>query len=612
MKRKLISFDVFKKIEGQSLTNAERELAEAQDLLAEVLGLEFLELYTFGESDVTYETPDGTYIHATYTIKDDNIILENIEQLVVDEEGEKNSSRELVAKMVDSIVEGKELEATQKFEQYINSSYVKRSLTEAAWTFTASKPTGKRSKLAHKRRNRSAVAKGVRSRLRTLRSLSPSQKKQNALRSARLKKKLGSTTNKRARVYARKVKKQLKEWSTLCENVLGYIDYKEFGPVAKETLVRKDENGGISSVAMPTLQKRNEGKILSFNWKTLDTDVKVLRGKMKDLKEDANFARAMADLKRYNNVSDNQSLEETLEAIVARWPDLVYVTEAELSSQISQALEVANVKNFDDQTCSFMAEAILRTAHHVYTDKVQKIADLAGTTEDITSECKECEDAYASFKQVAESLYANLDESESTDLRVFADLLKALREVHELATETQEQEIVQDVEDLMGQCISVLNKEIQPEDALAEEVAEYINSLVESNVDGSSQDWDVVTSPHHTVVGDHPVLSKNAKVDGAPSNHPGDWKSPAPVSDGKSYDGSLDDEMQNNGWGNISTGSTYPELDNPYILKSGDFKMREKSVVDDNDLLAQDQSDDTWPNLSNPYSPKAANPKDVE
>lgn len=612
MKRKIISFDVFKKLEGQSLKNAEKELIEAQDLLAEALGLEFLELHTFGESDVTYETPDGTYIHATYTIKNDSVILENIEQLVVDEEGEKNNSRELVAKMVESIIEGKEVEATQKFEQYINSSYVKRSLSEAAWTFTASKPTGKRSPLSHKRRNRSAVAKGVRSRLRTLRSMSPSQKKQNKMKMSRLKKKLGSTTNKRARVYARRVKKQIKEWSTLCENVLGYLDYKDFGPAVAETTIGKDERGNISSISMPNLQKRNEGKVLSFNWKTLDTDVKVLRGKMKELKEDNNFAKAMAELKRYNNISDNTSLEETLEAIVTRWPDLIYVTESELAAQISEALEVANVKNFDDQVCSFMAEAILRTAHNVYSDKVKKVAELAGVRDDVTAECKECEDAYASFKKIAESVYADLDESESTELRVFSDLLKALREVHDLAVETQEEEIAQETEDLMGQCIAVLNKEVNPNDSLAEEIAVYLNGFVESNVEGASQDWEVVSNPHHTVVGDHPALGKNAKVDGTPAKHPGDWKSPAPVSDGKSHEGNLDDEMQNNGWGNVSGDGTWPELSNPYILKAGEYKMKEKSVVDDNDLLAQDQSDDTWPNLSNPYSPKSAKSGDVE
>ena len=33
--------------------------------------------------------------------------------------------------------------------------------------------------------------------------------------------------------------------------------------------------------------------------------------------------------------------------------------------------------------------------------------------------------------------------------------------------------------------------------------------------------------------------------------------------------------------------------------------MKEKSVVDDGDELSQNQSNDTWPNLKNPYSPDA-------
>ena len=41
--------------------------------------------------------------------------------------------------------------------------------------------------------------------------------------------------------------------------------------------------------------------------------------------------------------------------------------------------------------------------------------------------------------------------------------------------------------------------------------------------------------------------------------------------------------------------------------------MKEKSVVDDGDELAQNQSNDTWPNLSNPYAKVGKNtPKDVE
>lgn len=605
MKRTLISYDAFKKIEEQSLVNSERELIEAQDVFAEALGVESLELYNFTESEVTYEVPDGTYIHATYTIDKDNVILENIEQLVVDEDSEKTHSRELISQMVDDIIEGKDINASHKFEQYIRTPGVKRSLTEAAFRVTVSKPTGRRSKLYHKHQPNWLVAKRTRSRKKTLSRMSPSQKKSLARQRAVARKRMGGTTSKRARVYARKVKaSHMKEWSNLCENVYGYLNHKAMGNVMNESFVRTDDNGSLTAISIPTSAKRNEGKILSLNYDILNTDVKVVRNKMKNLKEDNNFAKAMADLKRYNNISDNDSLEATLEAIVTRWPDVLYVTEAELASQISKALELANVKNFDDITCSFMAEAILRTAHNAYSGKVKKIGSLAGAEGDITAECQECEDAYGEFKKVAESFYAVIDESEETDLRVFADLFNALREVHEVATENKDRETVVDVEKFLEACASVLNRETAPSLELAEAAADFLNYFVESNVEGSSNDWDVVTNPHHTVVGDHPILSKWAKSDAIPSVYHGDWKGPAPVSDGKSYSGDLDDEMQTAGWSNCGGEDTWPSLDNPYLLKPADsFKMKEKSVLDDGDELGQNQSGDTWPNLKNPYCP---------
>lgn len=607
MKRTLISYDAFKKIEEQSLVNSERELIEAQDVFAEALGVESLELRNFTESEVTYEVPDGTYIHATYTINKDNVILENIERLVVDEETEKAHSRELISKMVDDIVEGKDVEASQKFEQYINVPCVKRNLTEAAFKVTVSKPTGKRSKLFHKHQPKWLVAKRTRARKKTLSRMSPSQKKMLARQRAIARRKMGGTTSKRARVYARKVKaSHMKEWTNLCENVYGYLNHRNMNNVMNESFVKTDENGSLTAISVPTSLKRNEGKVLSLNYDILNTDVKVVRNKMKNLKEDNNFTKAMVDLKRYNNVSDNESLETTLEAIVTRWPDVLYVTEAELASQISKALELANVKNFDDQICSFMAEAILRTAHNAYADRVSKIGKLAGAEGDLTAECKECEDAYGEFKKVAESFYAILDESEQIELKVFADLFNALREVYEVAVENQDKETALEAEKLLEACASVLNKETAVDLELAEVAADFLNYFVESNVDGASNDWDVATTPHHTVVGDHPVLSKWAKSDAIPSVHHGDWKSPAPVSDGKSYSGDLDDEMQAMGWSNCGGEDTWPTLDNPYLLKPADsFKMKEKSVVDDGDELAQNQSGDTWPALKNPYCPPA-------
>src|SRR5690606_36945407 len=141
------------------------------------------------------------------------------------------------------------------------------------------------------------------------------------------------------------------------------------------------------------------------------------------------------DLKRYNAISDDASLEETLEAIVSRWPNVLYLTQNELAEQIKLSLETANAKNYDDQMCEFMAEGILRVAHHAYTDRVRKISNLAGVGGDLTSECQECEDAYLEFKQVVDQFYSNLDESENSELRVFSDLFNALHEVYRLAAE---------------------------------------------------------------------------------------------------------------------------------------------------------------------------------
>lgn len=605
MKRKLISFDAFKKIEEASLTNAQEELIGAEEVLAKTLGIDGLELFTFGESDVTYQAADGSFIHANYSLDKDQLVLESIEQLVIEEESEKKSARQLISNMVDSLLENNELKASNQFEQYLAMPFVRRELlVSEAVTATVSKPTGTKSPLRHKKQNRSLVAKRIRARMKTLKKLSKSQKEQRARVRNLAKNKLGGTTNPRARVYLRKVKPaMMKEWSNLCENVMGYIDYKEFGPVMAESMVRTDDRGNITDIAIPTLQKRNEGKILSFNWKTLDHEVKVLRGNVKKLSEDQVFVKAMADLKRYNNISDNSSLEETLEAVVSRWPDVLYVTENELASQIATALQTANVMNYDDQICQFMAEAILRTAHNAYTDRVRKIGSLAGSEKDLTAECKTSEDSYKEFKQVVEAFYAKLDESSESELAVFADLYKALHEVRRVAVEAGDQATKSEVETFMQECASVLNRETQVNLELAEEIAEYLSDFVEGNVEGASEDWEDA-GIHDTVNGDHPMTAWNAKQAAVPSKHNGDYGDEAPVSDGKSYKSGLADEMRNQGWGNMGGNDAWPNLENPYVPKAGDYKMKEKSAVDDgSEDFSRYQSDDTWPNLKNPYVP---------
>ena len=608
MKRKLISFDALKKIEEASLTNAQEELIGVEEVLAKTLGVDDLKLFTFGESDVTYQAPDGSFVHASYKFDKDQIILENIEQLIIEEESEKKAARQVLVNIVDSLLDNNEVKASQQFESYLSLPFIRREmLVSEGFKVTVSKPTGS-SPLRGKKQDRSLVAKRTRSRNKTLSSASKGEKDQVSRKRNAASKQLGGSNNSRWRTYARKIKPStMKEWSTMCENVMNYLDYKEFGPVMSESFVQTDDRGNVSGVAIPTLHKRNEGKILTFNWKTMDHEVKILRGKVKKLSEDQTFIKAMTDLKRYNNISDNSSLEETLEAIVSRWPDVLYLSESELASQISNALETASVTNYDDDTCSFMAEAILRTAHNAFTDRVRKIGSLAGVTNDVTAECKTCEDAYKEFKVIADEFYSKLDESDQADLRVFADLFKALHEVHRIANESGDESTKSEIENYMHECAAVLNREAQIDLNLAETIANYLHDLVEANVSGAESTWDVSNSDvHHTVSGDHPRMSWAAKQgDAVPSKFPGDWGDEAPVSDGKSYKNGLADEMRNRSWGNNSGEGIYPDLKNPYIQKPfGDYKMKEPSAVDsgDNDW-SRFQSGDTWPNLKNPYVP---------
>lgn len=608
MKRKLISFDAFKKIEEASLTKAQDELVGAEDVLAQTLGVDSLKLITFGESDVTYEAPDGSFVHANYKIEKDQLVLESIEQLVIEEESEKKNARQLLVNMVESLLDNNEIKAGIQFEQYMSMPFIKRELlVKEGFSVTVSKPTGHSSPLRHKKQSRALVAKRTRARLKTLKRLSPGQKAQLARKRKKASQALGGSHNPRWRVFARKTKNMVKEWSTLCENVMGYINYKELGPIINESNIQSDDRGNVISVSFPTMQKRNEGKILSIDWGIKDHEMKILRGKVKKIAEDQTFVKAMVDLKRYNNISDVTSLEETLEKVVTKWPDVLYVTEKELAEQISAALEMANVTNYDDQTCQFIAEAILRTAHNAFTDRVKKIGTFAGSEKDLTSECKTCEDSYLEFKNVVDEFYVNLDESDNADLNVFKDLFTALNEIYKISKEIGDEVTKSEVEEFMHECVAILNRESNIDLDLAEEITNYLGDLIESNVAGATSNWDVSNDVHVSLTGgDHPRLNWIAKQkDATPSNYPGDYGDPAPVSDGQSYKNGLADEMRGNSWGNFANDDTYPDMKNPYTPKPfGDYKMKEKSAVDDENNLSQWQSNDTWPNLKNPYIPK--------
>ena len=351
MKRKLISFDVFENIQNNSLSAAEIELVEAAPILAKSLDVTNLELLSYGPESALFESTDGTYINANYKIENNAVKFDNIEQLEIDNETEKTKSREKISALVEAILEGNDEKGNALFNDYLNMPSIKRTLKESV-SVAVSTGKGKKSKFRGKHRagGKAAALKAARTRKKNDRLTSPAMKEKiKELRKA-AEKKLGGKTfqtkkgQRSVRTYIRRGAKQMMEWNNLCENVFGFVDYKEFGPALNESIANFDDNGNVTNVTVPNIKARNEAKILSFNWKTLGTDVKVLRSSAKTLSEDTNFCKAVADLKRHNNMADNSALEESLENIVSKWPSVLYLTQDELANTIKVSLETVNAR----------------------------------------------------------------------------------------------------------------------------------------------------------------------------------------------------------------------------------------------------------------------------
>jgi hypothetical protein len=565
MKKKLINYDVFERIEQDSLSSAEAELAEAAPIFAKALQLNCAELHCFGPSDVLYETCDGSFVHANYEVKDSYITFDNVEELVLNGETEHNKQRDLIGEMLDALLEDKEEKANQLFSEYLTLPRTRRIFVE--------------------RKEEKAISdKGP-----ILERIGKKKKKKNPCCGMACKESM---------------QKALAGWGQMCENVFEYLDYKEYGPAVGESKVRYDDRGNPVGLRIPTTQLRNEQKLLSFDWKTLNTDCVSKRMNAKTLSEDVQFAQAVAELKRHNALSDNNALEEVLENIISKWPHVIYLTQDELSESIKSALETAGATNYDDQTCDFMAEGILRTAHHAYVDRVAKILKLAGARVD-----EGAEDPYMIFKTVVDQFYPALDENATVEMQVFVDLYEALRHVHKIATEENNVSLRAEASMHLNELLPIVQQEIEPSLEVAESAAEWLSLLVETNLE--TKDWDVSNTPHITVSGDHPAMAEKARKSYAPApDFSGDWGDPAPASDGASYKGGEADLMRNRAYGNLGGSDVFPALNNPYVpTPFGDYKIKgEKAIEADSDQLAHWGTGDTWPGLQNPYTPAAVTP----
>jgi len=592
MKRKLIKFDAFEKLQSESLSNSELELTESAPILARALGLESLQLSCYGGENALYECNDGTYVHVNYVIKEGAVAFENIEQLVIDETSEGEKSRGVLRKMLESVLEGNDKQADVCFEEYLNLPSVKRVFFEEKKLRSA--PIRKNGKIVgykkvrwqttpRHRESPAVTARRMRAKKINFRKRSPSQK--NLLRLKR-----------------QRITRQIGEWANLCETVNDYLGILEHGNVIKESVARHDNEGNVVFLKLPTYHARNEAKILTFNWKTLNTDVKVLRGNAKKLNEDTDFIKKIADFKRQNGFSDNNAMEEACEEIVSRWPEVIYLTQSELAKSIKSCLETAGAVHFDDQTCEFMAEGILRLAHNTYTDKVNRVVRLSG------NKTPEGDDAYLGFAEMVDVFYPTLDETHKLEMQVFVDLYSAIREVYEAAQADDNTLVATEAANHLNELASIIRGHVEPEVTVVESAVDWLTELVETNLETS--DWNPSGSVHTTLNGDHPKMAELAKKGYSPAaDGSGDWGDPAPVSDGKSYKGGLADEMRGNSWGNIGGEDAYPSLSNPYVPKAGEFKIKgEKDIDSDSDQLATDQGD-TWPTLQNPYVPKSVVPQ---
>lgn len=606
MKRKLISFDAFKKIQETSITNTQAELIACEDFIAQNLDCDDVKLLCFGESDVTYETSDGSYIHATYTVDNDAIRFDNIQELIIENESERAESKAKISTMIDAILENKKDEASDLFNEYMSMPSIRREMllgevAAADISVTSSKPTGKRSKLFRKRQPRSLVAKRIRARMKTLRKMSPSQKSQLARKRKIARQKLGGTTSPRARVYARLKKKNMNEWNKLCENVFEFLNFNDYGVNINESVV--DEQGNVVKLTVPTIAKQNNSKSLFANYKESNSKVLDIRLGLELVHENQGFVKAMLDLKRFNNISDNSNLETCLENITEAFPDLIYLSESELSAKIRETLEVANSNNFDDNTCAFMAEAILRSAHSTYSDRVSKITKMAGEPRDLTNENKNINDPYIEFKACAEKLYESLNQHEEVEYKVFADLYKALHELNMAATAANDESTKIETTELLSKCGAVLNNEEKPSMDLAEEIASYLSDIVEGMDEdhGSSDAGMYGHDAHEDMSGNHPYLKFNAKQ----SNTAAEMNGPHGMnlsSDGNDVSVAKGQELDKDGFGKHEDSDTYPNVTNPYLLKSDKATMKGEQGADvDKGGFGEIENKDTYPSLKNPY-----------
>lgn len=603
MKRKLIDFDTFQQIREGSLTNRQAELEGAADLLARVFDVDGLALESYTDGEVLFESADGEFIKAKYDISGGYVKFDDVEQLVINEETEEKSARQTLSNMLDALIESDEAKAEAFFSEWMNMPRTHRLFSE---------------NVRGKKQSASTVRKRMKSKMVNNKKMTPAERKRR--KAFRSKVHVG---NNERRVPIRKskdgkvkitgwkkvpknkwsIKKNMQEWSVIAENVLGFVDLQVNGPNLDkvQTLVK---DGEIVAVKVPTMALRNEARLLKFDWKTMNTDVVVKRRESKKMHESEEFTKSVANLKRLNALSDGKEFATALENAVTEFPGVVYLTEEELASEIKMALEAVGATNFDDETCLFISEGLLRTAHDTFVDRISKIVRLAGGKIN-----EEAEDKYAGFRSIADAFFARLDEGAELEMQAYVDVYESLRSVYDLAREEGNEDIANETANHLDDLLQIVSGKAEMDVDTLGDAAEWLYDVAEAT---QPEDWKA-DSPHVTADGEHPVLAGKAKKYQSPAEMQGSTPEYHHTSDGKGANADAARELGEEGWSNIGGEGVYPSLDNPYVPKSEAPGIKgEKSVESDSGQLAHWSDDETWPNLSNPYLKASATPKSVE
>ena len=581
MRRKLIKQDAFDRIISESVNAVERELIEAEPILARAVGKDFLRLKSFTDSTVVYESVDDSYVHAGYQVNNGQITFNNVEELIVDEESQKEKRKTTLSEMIDAVLVDNSPKAEELFGSYLGM---------VRWNEAKKCDDDKEDKMPAFLKKKSKKDEKEDNLPAFLKKKSKKSKKHDEEKKEKMVKK------------AKKAGDDVVEAYVTSQNVLDYVEYMRVGPTLAEAVSKFDDNGNLTDIRIPARNVRNENKLQRASWRSLNASTAELRNKVPTFVENQEFCKAVATLKRQNAFADAQGLEEALDNIVKSWPEVLYATQSELANIISEALQVVGVKNFDDETCEFMAEGILRKAHDAYSEKVAQVIHLAGA-----SKAEKDQDSYAHFQGVVENFYPSLDEKFGLERKVFSDLYESLEVVYKKANRQGAKAVVNETASYLNDLAAVLNNEAAPSLELAEETAEFLAILIETNLETGV--WNVSNTPHETLNGDHPEMAKKAAHGYAPSkDFSGNYGDPLPTvgSDDMNYKGGKHaKQMRDKGMGQEGGKDVFPSLSNPYVPKPfGDYTMKGEKGVDKDkgDLLSG--SKDTFPNLKNPYVPK--------